>query len=402
MDATPRANRTHIAFYGTTNSGKSSLINAISKQQISLVSSVAGTTTDPVFKSMEIKGLGACVLIDTAGFDDQSELGNLRVALTQKTTMKADITVLVFDGSNFKEDELPIYDQWLESTKHTAHLLVINKGDLVSEETCKALQTLLVKRYKKKTLIASALQGDGIKEVMAGLVSLDRNDKEASITGNLCQAGDTVILVMPQDTGAPKGRLILPQAQTTRELLDKNCLTISVLTEGLVPALEALKEPPKLIITDSQAFAYVHEHTPKESILTSFSILFARHKGDIEVFAEGAKAIDTLTPTSKVLIAEACTHAPMTEDIGRIKIPNMLRKRVSPDLQIDIVAGSDFKEDLSEYDLIIHCGACMFNRQHVLSRIEKAQQAGTAITNYGIALAHMLGIIDKVQYPTGE
>lgn len=399
LQETPNGNRTHIVFYGATNSGKSSLMNALSKQELSLVSPVAGTTTDPVQKTMEISGLGPCVLIDTAGFDDASELGTLRIGMTEKTKDKADISLLVLDVTTCNERTIVAYEQWKKNMGKTPSLLVLNKCDLLEPEKVLEQKTWLNALFEEPVLLVSSLSGEGILALIQALVSLAPHDATRSITENLCKSGDTVILVMPQDDGAPKGRLILPQAQTTRELLDKHCIIISVVPEELENALARLKEPPTLIITDSQAFQFVSQRTPKETALTSFSVLFACLKGDVEVFLSGAKAIDTLKPNSKVLIAEACTHAPMTEDIGRVKIPAMLRKRIAPELTVDVVSGSDFKEDLSQYDLIIHCGACMFNRKHVLTRVERAKESQVPMTNYGIAMAHLLGILDRVVYP---
>ncbi len=397
MNETPRANRTHIAFYGATNSGKSSLINAITKQQISLVSEVAGTTTDPVWKSMEIAGIGACVLVDTAGFNDESQLGAARVEMAKKTTLKADIAVIVFDSTDILD--ISIYDTWVKDLQNTPVLMVLNKCDLVEESEAIAIKENLENTFQKELLLTSAATRQGMDGLIQKLVHMGGELKEKTITGDLCGAGDVVMLVMPQDIQAPKGRLILTQVQTTRELLDKKNLVISVTTDRYLDGLAALKEPPKLIITDSQVFSYVYENKPKESLLTSFSVLFAGYKGDIQAFVEGVKAVDQLTASSKVLIAEACTHAPLTEDIGREKIPRMLRNKISPDLQIDLVSGSDFPDDISQYDLLIHCGACMFNRKHVLSRLERATSQGVPMTNYGVIIAYFSDILDKISYP---
>lgn len=396
MNNTPRANRTHIAFYGATNSGKSSLINAITKQQISLVSEIAGTTTDPVWKSMEIAGIGACVLVDTAGFDDESQLGAARVELAKKTTLKADIAVIVFDSSDI--GDLSIYEAWMGDLQSTPTILVLNKEDLVAEADLLATKESLEHTFQREVLLTSAENRHGVDDLVKKLVEIGGELKEKTITGDLCTADDVVMLVMPQDIQAPKGRLILPQVQTSRELLDKKCLVISVTTDRYLAGLAALKEPPKLIITDSQVFDYVYAHKPEASLLTSFSVLFAGYKGDIHAFIQGVQAVERLTPASKVLIAEACTHAPLTEDIGREKIPRMLRKKISQDLQIDLVSGSDFPDDISQYDLLIHCGACMFNRKHVLSRLSRAQAQGVPMTNYGVIIAYFSGILDKITY----
>lgn len=401
MTTTPQSNRIHIAFYGTTNSGKSSLINAITNQDISLVSDIAGTTTDPVVKSMEISTIGACVLVDTAGFDDDSALGEKRIERTKKTLDKANIAVLVIDATKSVDSIINENSEWINTfaKRQTPVLIVLNKADLVTENELDIKKKSVTNNLSCETIACSSKTKDGILQMVDALREIAKDIEEPSITGDLCKAGDTVVLVMPQDAQAPKGRLILPQVQTTRELLEKNCTIISCTTEGFVPSLNALKNPPDLIITDSQAFKEVYKHTPKESKLTSFSILFAALKGDIKEFAKGASAIEKLTENSKVLIAEACTHAPLEEDIGRVKIPNLLRKKIGQKLTIDVVAGADFKKDLSQYDLIIHCGSCMFTQKHLMSRIEQAKEHKVPITNYGIAIAHLNGILDKVVLP---
>ncbi len=392
--STPSSERTHIGIFGRSNCGKSSLLNSLTGQQFAVVSPIAGTTTDPVSKPMEINGLGACVLIDTAGYDDSGELGQLRVGKTTEAMDRCDVAVVVFCQSPTEEDSRRI--EQLKS-KNIPIIIVINKIDIVDYNT-------IVKDIKASFGLTAigvcSLTGEGIDTLRNALINSQKDRSEVSITGDLCQAGDVVMLIMPQDPQAPKGRLILPQVQTTRELLDKNCTIISSTVEGMAAALAALKQPPKLIITDSQAFKAVYELKPAESLLTSFSVLMAGYKGDIKTFIDGASAIDRLTPSSHVLIAEACTHAPMSEDIGRVKIPRMLRNKIGNELKISIVAGSDFPEDLTPYDLIIHCGGCMFNRKHVLNRIEQARSQGIAITNYGIVVAYINKIINKVVYPT--
>ncbi len=401
MTTTPQSNRIHIAFYGTTNSGKSSLINAITNQDISLVSDIAGTTTDPVVKSMEISTIGACVLVDTAGFNDESPLGEKRIERTKKTLDKANIAVLVIDATKKDCEIIEENAIWIDSfaQKQIPVLIVLNKIDLLSKNEKESLIISIKKELSCETIACSSKTKDGILDVIDCLREIAKDIEEPSITGELCKAGDTVVLVMPQDAQAPKGRLILPQVQTTRELLEKNCTIISCTTEGFVPALNSLKNPPDLVITDSQAFKYVFEHTPKESKLTSFSILFAGLKGDIKEFAKGASAIEKLTEKSKVLIAEACTHAPVEEDIGRVKIPNLLRNKIGQNLHIDVVAGADFKNDLTQYDLIIHCGSCMFTQKHLMTRIEQAKKQHVPITNYGIAIASLNGILENVVLP---
>lgn len=391
---TPRSNRLHIGIFGKRNSGKSSLINALTGQKIALVSDVAGTTTDPVYKTMELHGIGPVVFIDTAGFDDIGELGKMRVSKTREALEKTDVAILVFGDNDVVKER-----QWSELLKKqkTPVIPVINKADVL--ENPDRLFRLVAEEFGTDPLMVSAKTGEGVREIRERIIrSLPEEYEMPDIAGHLVQPKDLVLLVMPQDIQAPKGRLILPQVQTIRDLLDHKCLVVSCTTDCLEETLAALAYPPKLIITDSQVFKTVYEKKPPESLLTSFSVLFAEYKGDIESFISGASAIDALTETSHVLIAEACTHAPLTEDIGREKIPRMLRKKVGEGLSIDIVSGTDFPEDLSGYDLVIHCGACMFNRKYVLSRVERAKTQGTPITNYGVALAKLTGILDKITY----
>lgn len=402
LNETPNSNRLHIGIFGKTNSGKSSFINAFTNQDVSIVADVDGTTTDPVYKSMEIHPLGPCVLIDTAGFGDESNLRDLRMEKTALAAEKTDIAVIILCGmgTEFKKSFAECYpteNQWYSYFKkrHTPVLFLINKSDL--DKSAGALAEWIAEETGERALSVSAKNRIGMDEVKSALVRLMPESFGAEfITGGLVSEDDSVLLVMPQDIQAPKGRLILPQVQTLRELLDKKCTVICVTTDKLTNALKLLSKPPKLIITDSQAFGYVYENKPQESMLTSFSVLFAAYKGDLPYYMEGAKAIDALTEKSKVLIAECCTHAPLAEDIGRVKIPRMLRKRTGDGLTVDIVSGTDFPENLSGYDLIIQCGGCMFNRKYILSRIDRAKSQQIPMTNYGVTIAHLSGILDKI------
>ena len=396
LNETPSANRLHIGVFGKTNSGKSSFINALTGQSVSIVSDVAGTTTDAVTKAMEIHPLGPCVLIDTAGFDDTTILGEARKEKTRLAAEKCDIAVIVFVVSTNCDISLEMewYDYFIKNK--TPVVTIVNKIDVATDE---AFVAEIKNLTKEEPICISAKTGEGLEKVKEALArKLPEDFAARSITGDLVTEDDVVMLVMPQDIQAPKGRLILPQVQTIRELLDKKCIVMSVTTDKMAQALSQLKQPPKLIITDSQVFKIVHEMKPAESMLTSFSVLFAAHKGDLPYYIEGAKAIDHLTAQSKVLIAECCTHAPLSEDIGRVKIPAMLRKRFGETLTVDMVSGTDFPEDLTGYDLIIQCGGCMFNRKYILSRIERAKTQKTAMTNYGVTIAHLTGILDKISY----
>jgi [FeFe] hydrogenase H-cluster maturation GTPase HydF len=394
LNNTPSANRLHIALFGRRNSGKSSLINALTGQDTALVSDIPGTTTDPVSKPMELYGIGPCVIIDTPGFDDEGTLGEMRIERTLKAIERTDIALLFCE-----EDDLCIESKWKQQlkAKNIPVIPIINKADIRKDIT--NISDSIEKEFGQKPIVVSAKNKQGMEEIRLGILEkLPQDFEQPSITGDLVSENDLVLLVMPQDIQAPKGRLILPQVQTMRELLDKKCLIMSCTTDKLTQTLQALAYPPKLIITDSQVFKTVYEQKPAESLLTSFSVLMAGYKGDIRQFIEGASAIDRLTESSCVLIAEACAHAPMTEDIGRVKIPRLLRKKIGDGLHIDMVSGSDFPKDLSGYDLIIHCGACMFNRKHVMNRLESASSQQVPMTNYGITLAHLMGILDKIVY----
>lgn len=416
LNNTPNALRLHIAIFGRRNSGKSSLINAISNQKTALVSDVAGTTTDPVYRPIEIHPLGPCVLIDTAGFDDEGDLGLMRVEKTREIISKTDLAVMtVVAGQKDFSEEI----EWMGylKEKNIPVLLTINKLDKLieltpgsaaqesepggyAEQHPKAVLSDLPERLAGLPFVmVSAREGINIEGFRQKLIEMAPSEYELdSITGHLIKAGDHVLLVAPQDIQAPKGRLILPQIQTIRDLLDHKALVSVVTTDKLEESLALYKNPPKLIITDSQVFRYVKDRCPKESMLTSFSVLMARYKGDIDEFVRGASAIDSLREDSHILILEACSHNPLDGDIGRIKIPGMLRKRFGENISLTWKSGNDIPENVSGFDLVIHCGGCMLNRKNVISRIKRCTDQKVPVTNYGVFIAHMSGILPDVVY----
>lgn len=394
MQTTPNANRLQIGLFGARNSGKSSLLNAIVNENTATVSDIPGTTTDPVKKAMEVPKLGAVLFIDTAGLDDEGDLGALRVEKTVEAAKNVDIALVFFTENSF-DDVL----NFLPKLKNAKIIPIISKIDQQDNKT-DALCKKILDTTKKQAVKVSAKTKEGIDALLNEMLrALPEDFESASITGDLVGEGDLIMLVMPQDNGAPKGRLILPQVQTIRELLDKGAIPICATVEKMPEALKKLSQPPKLIITDSQAFQKVNELKPKETPLTSFSILFGNYKGEIKFFIDSAKKIRELKPNAKILIAEACTHRPLEEDIGQVKIPKLLRKILGENIAIDFTSGRDFPKDLTKYDLIIHCGACMFNRRYVLERISAAKAANVPMTNYGVAIASALGILNNVVYP---
>ena len=389
--------RTHIGIFGPRNAGKSSLVNLLTSQEVSIVSSVAGTTTDPVSKPIEINGLGACVFIDTAGYDDYGSLGEMRVTKTKEVLRRCDIAIFLIPDTIFEDKEkLQDATKWFTLIKERSKaILVINH---FKEETNEAQEEKKLFGVNECIEINIA-QKQGKEEVLKAIGFVQSQyQQDLSIVTHLVQPTDTVVLCMPQDIQAPKGRLILPQVQTIRELLDYGCTTVCTTTAKLSQTLESLKKAPALIITDSQDFKTVYELKPQESRLTSFSVLFARWKGDIDEFIRGAEALSSLNANSRVLIAEACSHAPLAEDIGREKIPALIHKKINPNIKFDIISGNDWNVDLSQYDLIIHCGACMFNRIQMLNRIKNVKEYKTKITNYGITIAYLNGIINKITW----
>lgn len=392
LNDTPIANRIHIGFFGKRNSGKSSLLNALSNQSLSIVSSIPGTTTDPVYKTMEIHGIGPCVLIDTAGFDDVGQLGEMRIEKTKQAAKKTDIAVLLFSDKNLSE-ELNWYNYFKKN--NTPVICAVSKSDIISN--LNDLLSTIKNNNIPSPICINIYEKNSIEKLKYALIkSIPENYSNKSITSKLINQNDVVLLVMPQDIQAPQGRLILPQVQTIRDLLDNKCIVMCCTTDKLDLAISSLSKPPKLIITDSQVFKTVYQKKPKESLLTSFSILFAAYKGDLEYYIKSARIIDSLNNNSKILIAECCTHAPLSEDIGREKLPKLLRTKIHPSITIDIVSGNDFPDNLKDYDLIIQCGACMFNRKHVLSRINIAKSQNVPMSNYGVVFAYLNGILDKI------
>ncbi|HPQ71487.1 MAG TPA: [FeFe] hydrogenase H-cluster maturation GTPase HydF [bacterium] len=393
--ATPKGFRLHIGLFGRRNVGKSSLLNAVTRQQVSIVSEFAGTTTDPVEKPMELLPLGPVLFIDTAGIDDVGALGELRVAKTRRAFDRTDLGVIVTDGAwgEFEEKILVALTEL-----DIPVIVVFNKIDLV-EPAAEALDHL---RALEITVVkTTASRGEGVLDFRQAL--LDNAPAEfvnnPAILGDLVGPGEMAVLVVPIDKEAPKGRLILPQVQSIRDLLDADAFALVVKERELRAALERLTVPPKLVVTDSQAFLKVAADTPREIPMTSFSILFSRFKGDLLTQTEGALAVDDLRPGDRVLIAEACSHHPIGEDIGRVKIPRWLTQYVGGKLEFTTVQGHDFPEDLSEYKLVIHCGACMWNRRAMLSRLLHCKRAGVPITNYGLVIAYSLGIFERALAP---
>lgn len=396
LNDTPRGERLHIGIFGKRNSGKSSLMNALTGQGTAVVSDTPGTTTDPVYKAVELPGIGPCIFIDTAGFDDEGELGELRVAGTRLAAAKADIALILFT-----EDDMKAESEWVMQFRktNTPMIPIVNRSDVLPKDGA-ALAARVGALTGEQPINISAQTGAGLEELFDIIVrKLPEEYDTKTITANLVAEGDTVLLVMPQDIEAPKGRLILPQVQTIRELLDKKCTVISSTADKMRQAVDALKNPPDLIITDSQVFPEVYKNKPEKSRLTSFSVLFANYKGDIEFFAESVKVLDNLSKNAHILIAEACSHKPLHEDIGRVKLPRLLKKQLGNGITIDYANGQNFPVDLKGYDLVIHCGACMFNRRYVLSRAAQAKAQGVPMTNYGIVLAKLAGILDKIDLP---
>ena len=449
MEQTPKANRIHIGFFGRCNAGKSTLINMLTDQPVSLVSDVAGTTTDPVSKAMEILPLGPVVITDTAGIDDTTELGTLRMEKTEEVVKKINLAVYVLRTDEeptsddmhwlglLKQNNVPValFINEINSTKFDKHLykndideikenIVESKGTI--KESVDNISKVTNNLDDSKDIVGKVIVGEGyiaahtslsdlatvigsadftsdakrleLLDLLGGLTPLDVEGEQTLLQG-LVEAGDTIILVCPIDSAAPKGRLILPQVQTIREILDYKGLALVCQTEELPAMIHSLKNPPKMVICDSQAFDRVDELTPDSIPLTSFSILMARFKGKLQDLVAGVKAIKNLKAGSKVLISEGCTHRRQCDDIGTVKIPNLLKKQGYTDLQLEFTSGGAFPKDVSQYDLIIHCGACMLTRREVLRRIECAVVQGTPIVNYGVLIAALHGILERAISP---
>lgn len=389
MNITPNANRKHIGIYGNTNSGKSSLMNKILGQEVSLVSSVEGTTTDPVQKAMELIPFGPILLIDTAGLEDKSELGSVRIKKSYEYLKRLDFAIYVVDGKHIDFDTYKVWKK--EANKYNVkHIVAVNKIDLLTEEEISSIKKLF-----NDVIFTSVKHNKGIETLKEELIkNLEQEEEDKPIVGDLLPYGSKVVLVVPIDSEAPKGRIILPQVQVIRDCLDHGIKTYVVRDTELNEAITELHDID-LVITDSQAFKEVESIIPKEMNLTSFSILFARQKGELSEFLEGTKKLDTLKPNDKVLICESCTHNVSHEDIGRVKIPRMLKKIAGGDINIEYKVGYDFDESIEEYDLIIHCGACMVNRKSVINKINTCKEKNIPITNYGMVIAYFTGILDR-------
>ena len=384
MNNTPASERTHIGFFGRRNAGKSSIVNAVTGQELAVVSDVKGTTTDPVYKTMELLPLGPVMIIDTPGFDDEGMLGELRVKKTKQVLNKTDIAVLVVDSTEgLKECDHQLIE--LFQAKNINYLIVYNKSDLLDE----------IPRPGEKEIYASALKKEHIFEVKERIAALKEKDSEKAIVADKLKPGDFAVLVVPIDSAAPKGRLILPQQQTIRDILDAGAMAIVTKESELTATLEGLGKKPAMVITDSQVFKTVAPLVPADIPLTSFSILMARYKGLLEAAAPGAMAVEQLKEGDTILIAEGCTHHRQCDDIGTVKIPNWLRNYIGKDIQIETCSGTEFPEDLTRYAMVIHCGGCMLNEREVRYRTKCAVDQGVAITNYGTFIAYVNGILKR-------
>jgi [FeFe] hydrogenase H-cluster maturation GTPase HydF len=389
----------HLALFGKRNAGKSSLINALTGQETAIVSEVKGTTTDPVFKAMEILPIGPCVLIDTAGTDDAGELGQQRIKKTLEVLEKTDVALLVIDiTEGINEEDRLLLKQIKDKNKPL--LLVLNKADQIEPEPGRRLAAKLQEEMQIPTVLVSALEKQGIQELKEKLISLiPEGEDKFRLVGDLISPGDLIVLVTPIDRAAPKGRLILPQQQVIRDILESDATALVTKEFELRETLTSLAKKPKLVITDSQVFLKVAADTPKDILLTSFSILFARQKGDLAELIQGTKAIDKLKDGDKVLIAEGCTHHRQSDDIGTVKIPRWLRQRTGKQLEFEFSSGTTFSEDIRKYALIVHCGACMLNRSGMLSRLDYSKEHNVPMVNYGLLIAYVQGILPRALEP---
>lgn len=379
------AERVHIGFFGLRNAGKSSLVNAFTGQNLAVVSDIKGTTTDPVKKAMELLPMGPVVVIDTPGIDDEGALGEMRVKKAKEVLSKTDVAILVADSSKGLTDADKGLIKLFEERK-IPYITAFNKCDLLQSK----------KESTEKEIYVSALKGENIELLKNTVAALSgKNEEKKYIVSDLLDEGDTVVLVIPIDEAVPKGRLILPQQQTIRDILEKGCMALSVRDTELKAALSALKEKPKMVITDSQAFAEVSKLVPKDIPLTSFSILFARYKGELASLVEGAKALDCLSDGDTVLISEGCTHHRQCNDIGTVKMPNWIKKHTGKELDFEFTSGGEFPDDFSKYALIVHCGGCMLNEREMKSRQQRARENSVPMVNYGMAIAHMNGILKR-------
>ncbi len=397
LNNTPRSNRVHIAFFGRRNAGKSSIINAVTGQELALVSEVLGTTTDPVYKAMELLPLGPVVMIDTAGLDDEGELGQMRVKKTIEVMKKTDIAVVVIDATR---EDLELEEAWIKELreKKIPVLAVINKID--AKDDIKNLEKKLEEILEVPMVKVSAIEKKGIHTLKEKIALLVPEEKDKfCIVGDLINPSDLVVLVTPIDDSAPKGRLILPQQQTIRDILESDAIAVITKEHELRDTLSKLGEKPKIVITDSQAFLKVAADTPKDIPMTSFSILFARYKGDLEIMVEGVKAIEKLQDGDKILICEACTHHQQSDDIGTVKIPRWIRQKTGKNIEFHHQSGHDFSENLQGYKLIIHCGGCMLNAKAMKGRMGEAKNQEVNITNYGVVIAHVHGILERALEP---
>ena len=396
MQSTPKGMRLHIGLFGRRNVGKSSLLNALTRQEVSIVSPTAGTTTDPVEKPMELLPLGPVLFIDTAGIDDVGALGEMRAERTRLIFERTDMGILVAEGNCWGEFEESILAEMAK--RKVPVIVVFNKSDLAAPRT-EVLQNLKSRNLPVLETVAS--QGQGMLDLREALIRTAPEEFMDSppVLGDLINPGEVVVLVVPIDLEAPKGRLILPQVQAIRDVLDHDSCCVVVKERELQDALDKLKKPPALVVTDSQAFLRVAGDTPSQVPMTSFSILFARLKGDLKEFVRGVKTIDNLKSGSRILVLESCAHHPIGEDIGRVKIPRWIRQYTGVDLEFVHRQGHDFPEDLSSYQLIVQCGACMLNRREVISRIMRCREARVPITNYGVAITYSLGVLDRALSP---